>query len=43
MFEKLLKERLRKLRRLFGETNVEAELLPLRGEEVKIKKKREED
>jgi len=40
MFEQVLKKKLKKLKELFGNTNVERELLPLTGEEVRIKKKK---
>ena len=42
MFEKLLKEKLKKFKKLFGKTDLEKELLPLQGEEIKIKKKKED-
>ena len=40
MFEKILKKKLKKLKQLFG-TDVEKELLPLSGEEIRIKRKKD--
>lgn len=41
MFDKLIKKKLKKLKEILpGAEDVEKELLPLEGEEVKIKKKK---
>ena len=41
MFEQIIRKKLKKLRELFGHEDVERELLPLQGEEVKIKKEKD--
>ena len=44
MFEDLIKKKLKKLREIFGSTeHVEKELLPLQGEEIRIKNKKKKD
>ena len=44
MFDKLIKKKLKKLKEVFpGSEHIERELLPLQGEEVKIKTKKKKD
>ena len=41
MFERLIKKKLKKLRKILpGASNVEKDLLPLEGEKIPIKKKK---